>query len=187
MLYMKNKIDPRVSGTQTVGDEIVRTSMKCTGHNEFLPLSAFHYSDLRRASSRCKECKKKIYYERNYNARGVERKRNDPLRQQKDRARYQKRKLLISARNKDPLVRLKRRLRRYKLEMWEYEEMLTKSKGLCEAGCGAKATDIDHHHHVTGTVRGLLCNCCNQALGYLHDNPDKIVGLLKYINTRSKG
>ncbi len=36
------------------------------------------------------------------------------------------------------------------------------------------------HDHVTGTVRGLLCNDCNMAFGYLHEDPERIIDLLAY-------
>jgi hypothetical protein len=182
---MKNKTDPRVNDTPT-GDKIVRTSMKCAGHNELLSLDHFHASDVKsgRKSSNCKECKKKIYHERDYNKKGVERKRKDPKRQEKDRARYQRRKDKILAKNKLPENRLKRRLSRYGLTVNQYEELLTRSRGLCETGCGKIATDIDHCHQ-TKVVRGLLCNPCNQALGYLQDSPAKVSGLFSYINTRT--
>ena len=36
------------------------------------------------------------------------------------------------------------------------------------------------HDHVTGTVRGLLCNDCNMAFGYLHEDPKRILDLPAY-------
>jgi hypothetical protein len=36
------------------------------------------------------------------------------------------------------------------------------------------------HDHVTGAVRGLLCNDCNMAFGYLHEDPERILDLLAY-------
>jgi Recombination endonuclease VII len=185
---MENKTDPRVNDTQR-GDEIVRSSMKCTGICKTeLPLDMFHPSDVKsgRKSSRCKECKKRIYHERDYNTRGVERKRNDPNRKSKDRARYKKRRDKILARLREPKNSLKRKLKKYGLTESEYEELKARSKGLCESGCKRPATDIDHCHR-TGKVRGLLCNSCNRALGFLLDNSFIISGLLTYINTRSKG
>ena len=37
------------------------------------------------------------------------------------------------------------------------------------------------HDHVTGQVRGLLCNNCNIAAGYARDDPAVLVGLSRYI------
>lgn len=35
------------------------------------------------------------------------------------------------------------------------------------------------HDHVTGKVRGILCNPCNQALGLLRDRPELAVAYLE--------
>lgn len=39
---------------------------------------------------------------------------------------------------------------------------------------------IDHDHK-TGRIRGLLCNACNQALGLLLEDPERVKSLLAYI------
>jgi hypothetical protein len=62
--------------------------------------------------------------------------------------------------------------------------------GVC-AACGQPETTIDprtkqvknlqvDHCHETGKVRALLCKECNNALGLLHDDPDRIHLLLQY-------
>ena len=37
------------------------------------------------------------------------------------------------------------------------------------------------HDHVTGKVRSLLCSNCNQALGSLKEDPERVNALLRYI------
>lgn len=37
------------------------------------------------------------------------------------------------------------------------------------------------HNHKTGKVRGLLCRHCNQALGWIRENPESIQKMLEYI------
>ncbi len=37
------------------------------------------------------------------------------------------------------------------------------------------------HDHVTGKIRGLLCSECNTAIGMLHEDPNRIKALLKYL------
>lgn len=59
----------------------------------------------------------------------------------------------------------------YKLTLGSYNEMLTQQNGCC-AICGRhqsefkKSLGVDHNH-ITGKVRGLLCNNCNRSLGLL--------------------
>lgn len=40
------------------------------------------------------------------------------------------------------------------------------------------------HDHATGTIRGLLCNECNTAIGRLGDNVEGLLRALRYL-TRS--
>jgi hypothetical protein len=42
---------------------------------------------------------------------------------------------------------------------------------------------IDHDHG-TGNVRGLLCNGCNLALGYMKDNPERLRAAADYLDRR---
>lgn len=38
------------------------------------------------------------------------------------------------------------------------------------------------HDHLSGKVRGLLCNQCNRALGLFKDNPENLSRALSYLN-----
>ena len=69
----------------------------------------------------------------------------------------------------------------------EYNKMFDSQQGCC-AICGthqsslSKSLAVDHDH-ITGKVRGLLCNKCNAALGLLKDDPEvvkKAAGYLEY-------
>ena len=55
----------------------------------------------------------------------------------------------------------------------------------CEV-CGSTANLCIDHNHITGKFRGVLCNNCNIALGHLHDNPEVIIKLFKYIKEKQK-
>ncbi len=39
---------------------------------------------------------------------------------------------------------------------------------------------VDHDHR-TGKVRGLLCRRCNSAIGFMHDEVDRIRGLISFL------
>jgi hypothetical protein len=80
----------------------------------------------------------------------------------------------------------------YNVDRESAQELYTRSKQTCDS-CGEAWTEsykwarfcIDHDHN-TGKVRGILCNGCNAALGYLNENSDKIQKLLDY-NERHNG
>jgi hypothetical protein len=83
----------------------------------------------------------------------------------------------------------------YGISLDEYNELFKAQNGVC-AVCGCPETrrpgrrkrtedyipmlHVDHDHK-TGKIRGLLCSECNTALGSLHDDPNRIKALLKYI------
>lgn len=72
-----------------------------------------------------------------------------------------------------------RRLRRlYGISLEEYDCLRNKQDGKC-AICGSKGTETKSgtryalavdHCHITGSVRGLLCQDCNSGLGSLKDD-----------------
>jgi peptide methionine sulfoxide reductase MsrB len=40
------------------------------------------------------------------------------------------------------------------------------------------------HDHVTGMVRGVLCQACNNGLGHFQDDPERLLKAALYIETR---
>jgi hypothetical protein len=84
-------------------------------------------------------------------------------------------------------------LRNYGLTPEEFKAMSDAQGKRC-AACGeipsqgkrshfAEVPLVVDHCHRTGRVRGLLCSFCNSALGYLHEDPSKILGLLAYLDS----
>jgi Recombination endonuclease VII len=71
----------------------------------------------------------------------------------------------------------KRRAQRWKLTVEKLEQLLA---GGCGA-CGSMTNLGIDHDHVTGRVRGVLCNNHNVALGMVHDSPEELRALALYI------
>lgn len=78
----------------------------------------------------------------------------------------------------------------YNITFKEYNTLLKKQQGLC-AICHQKETKILQgkltllavdHDHITGKIRGLLCNQCNIGLGCFKDDPTILYEALTYVN-----
>ena len=74
----------------------------------------------------------------------------------------------------------------YGLTLEQYEEQFRRQDGCC-AICREPETyrlsrrlSVDHDHS-TGALRGLLCNACNRALGYMRDRPDFLQNAAAYV------
>lgn len=79
----------------------------------------------------------------------------------------------------------------YGIDIPTYEKMF-KEQNHCCAICGASENStvgerkdwnfaVDHCHK-TGSVRGLLCNSCNRALGLFQDNPEFLSKAITYLS-----
>jgi hypothetical protein len=89
-----------------------------------------------------------------------------------------------------PNTRRRKKLREYGLTVEQYDALLLAQNYRC-AICrtdtpGNARTKSDHafcvdHDHVTGHVRGLLCQGCNRGIGLLKDDPEVIESALKYV------
>ena len=73
----------------------------------------------------------------------------------------------------------------YNITIEEYNNIFEKQEGYC-IGCGKHQSDLEKslcvdHSHKTGEVRGLLCDNCNKALGFVNDNINVLENLTKYL------
>ena len=112
-----------------------------------------------------------------------------------DNKEYQR---LWYARNRDRILEAARKFRRehpghnkersrfnhlrkmYGMTEEMYNERLASQNGMCIL-CGSdKSLEIDHDH-VTGRVRGIVCHCCNVALGQFKDNVEVIRRAIAYL------
>jgi len=89
------------------------------------------------------------------------------------------------------------RLGMFKLTTADYELMLNKQRGVC-AICSLTPDEVgrlhvDHDHSCCPgrvscgkCVRGLACRSCNQALGLLSDDPERVTRLIRYLKNGVK-
>ena len=83
---------------------------------------------------------------------------------------------------------VKTRQRKYGLSLEEFQ-LLSKLQNDSCPGCLRCLTAVKvcvDHDHVTGKVRGLLCNECNLALGWARDNLETLLRLGVYLEAHGR-
>lgn len=106
---------------------------------------------------------------------------------------YQKERIAREPEYAEKLRKINRRvcLMRYSGSTPEqYEELLKIQNGVC-AICGGPPQGKSHgkyrehfdvdHDHITGVIRGLLCGYCNRGIGFMNDDPERMMAAAKYI------
>lgn len=74
---------------------------------------------------------------------------------------------------------------KYSLSPEEYKMVFNQQLGSC-AICKTlqnnlkKPLFVDHNHQ-TAKIRGLLCTRCNSALGFVNENPNILLSMIKYL------
>lgn len=72
--------------------------------------------------------------------------------------------------------------RKYGLTPEQWHALVIEQSGLCAVGGGQLIGKVCvDHDHTTSIVRGLLCNRCNQGLGYFSDSPDRLRAAAQYL------
>jgi hypothetical protein len=79
----------------------------------------------------------------------------------------------------------------YKITPEQWDDMYQKQGGkcanlFCDTTISNKRYDrlfVDHCHY-SGVVRGLLCHSCNIAMGLQKDCPNRLQGLVNYLNMK---
>ena len=80
-------------------------------------------------------------------------------------------------------------MKEYGLTLDDYNQMLEEQNGVCKICHGTcthpqrreAGTLCVDHCHTTGKVRGLLCNKCNTALGFLNDDLQTVKRMVDYL------
>lgn len=126
----------------------------------------------------CKVCRNKRY--------------NDWARENKDKVRERNAK---KAQNRQAYYQSERGVessrrahlkRMYNMTTEEYNVILESQNGVCdickepESYGRASFLSVDHCHN-NETIRGLLCNNCNRAIGLLKDNIEVLENAVKYL------
>ena len=143
----------------------------CPQCNKELPISLFNKSNRRDGlQTYCKKC---------HNEMQRVRYAKDPMAKVKRQIRAGRRK------EKDPLVQKRAELKRlYGITIEQYVEIFSKQNGVCaiclEECKTRKSLSVDHNH-LTGKIRGLLCNRCNRAIGMFNDDTAILERAKKYI------
>lgn len=147
----------------------------CTKCGKEKPLTEFFPRyDYRKAqgklSSWCKKC---------HGASGVQYKRRSP-----------------AARQRYTVARRRHLLRtKYGLTADDLVRMLEAQGGQC-AICHRSASAESYgkpkqfavdHDHKTGRVRGLLCDWCNRGIGFLGEDPDRLIAAAEYLRAAESG
>lgn len=143
----------------------VNETKKCKGCGEYKPLESFHHKKGSKdgRQTRCKPCNQASVEEWQKN-------------NQKQFQEGWKRRATESD------YSLKRKLTKYRLSLEDYNKLLEDCDNKCTI-CRrevVKWLDIDHCH-LTGVVRGLLCNKCNTGLGLFQDDPVLLQNAIKYL------
>ena len=81
----------------------------------------------------------------------------------------------------------------YGLTIQQVEEIFEAQNGACKlclreltlGGKESTSAKVDHDH-VTGVVRGLLCDLCNRGLGYFKDRPEVMERAARYVREEGR-
>ncbi len=72
---------------------------------------------------------------------------------------------------------------RYNISLSEKNEMANNQKGRCAVCKNLTSVDdlvVDHDHY-SGKIRGLLCDSCNKAIGFMRDDPGVAESAARYL------
>lgn len=76
---------------------------------------------------------------------------------------------------------------RYGIGVEEYDRLLADQGGTCAICRNLPRPGRDlcvDHNHLTGEVRGLLCDLCNRTLGQAGDDPDLLDRMARYLRAK---
>lgn len=158
---------------------------KCATCKQIKPLSEFHLHKREKdghqtACKNCRSAARASDMERNYiqgrkyylaNKDTLKKKRTERYIIKRD-LELEKRKIYNTTHKEQN--RNRRFMRVYGISLQEYNQILEKQNSRCaicrDLNENGKMLCVDHNH-LTGKIRGLLCNSCNKGIGYFSDDP----------------
>jgi len=81
----------------------------------------------------------------------------------------------------------RRRLRDYGLTEDDVAELSAQQNGRCRICERLPPRLVIDHDHVSGIVRGLLCDGCNRGLGFFEDDAARLSAAVAYLKTSASG
>lgn len=173
----------KANGRPVAITDFERGAKLCSGCDQWKPLGEYRKIPSRGGggwAARCNICERAYQRDRNHNLSAEQRESHAAARERWREA------------NKDYLRTWERNRRatRKGITPDEWLGRVEAQHGAC-AICGDEPDDpltlhIDHDH-ATGTVRGLLCNRCNTALGMLRDDPMLMACAIEYLQLAREG
>ena len=128
---------------------------------------------------------------RDWAKRGSHRPSPDEDKPARKRARSERARFLRNVRRRvrwalEPDYRDRERARRYGLSLADYRALQQRQGNACAICRKVTRVLCIDHCHVTGRVRGLLCQRCNSALGFCADDPRLLRAALAYLQATAK-
>lgn len=168
---------------------VVNGIKRCTKCELDLPIDEFYERPGGKYHCECRGCTKirsrLIYLGKQEEAQKRARQRWPSLSEEEKEASYERNRADRVA-NPDKYRKYDRNksLKRHGITADDYEAMLNQQGGVC-AICkrvpqGKHGFHLDHDHE-TGRIRGILCRCCNTALGHFQDNLAGLLAAVSYL------
>lgn len=119
-------------------------------------------------------------YERDYRRQEWRDPERGPAKRARNRAHYLANRETIRARARER-QRAGWLLNVHGMTVAEYDELYRQQEGRCAICRQPFERLVVDHNHATGARRGLLCNPCNRGLGYLGDDPQRLIAAAAYL------
>jgi hypothetical protein len=159
------------------------TLRHCSGCDRFLSFDKFAKDRNRKSglTSKCKECRNKVNSEYW--------KANPEFRKKVNDRHKEYRKTYYQSHERKLRYRSNELAKKFGITHEAYQLMLNSQNGVC-AICGQFRTSKDKthmvvdHDHKTGEIRGILCNWCNNMLGYAQDSTTSLRNAITYLERK---